>query len=228
MKKIISILLLLIMLLGMTSCTGGGISIGNEDGTQDGTQDGSGNGDSTGGEGELGVALYFTAATCDPSSESTVWAKKYKNTIINGGYNSFMPGEYLAFHVMVKNESSLLMKYELELANADGFSDLVNTLDVYYIHIPDGPLEGADLTSENMIGTLGDVLEKGSLTNGAIAPEDSFNFTIAIKMNEATSNIFANMALGADLRLNVTYEVFKSEEDTKPGDGSIDFPGVDF
>ena len=224
MKKIISILLLLIMILGMTSCTGGGNS--GENG--DGQQDGSGNGDVTDGEGELGVALYFTAATNDPSSESTVWAKKYKNTIINGGYNSFMPGEYLAFHVMVKNESSLLMKYDLALSDAEGFSALINALEVYYIHIPDGPLEGADLTSENMIGTLGDVLEKGSLFNGAIAPEDSFNFTIAIKMNEATSNSFANMALGADLRLNVTYEVFKSEEDTKPGDGSIDFPGVDF
>ena len=139
-----------------------------------------------------------------------------------------MPGEHLAFHVMVKNESSLLMKYDLALSDAEEFSALINALEVYYIHIPDGPLEGADLTSENMIGTLGDVLEKGSLINGVIAPEDSFNFTIAIKMNEATSNIFANMALGADLRLNVKCEVFKSEEDTKPGDGSIDFPGVDF
>ncbi len=218
MKKIVSILLLLIMILGMTSCTGKDTTGGNEDGTQDGAG---------GDESEPGVALYFTAATNDPASESTEWEKKFNNTIINGGYKSFMPGEHLAFHVMVENESTVMMSYKLEFPSKDGFSNLTNVLEVYRVSLPDGPLDRSDLTNENLIGTLADNLGK-VLISGAIAPEDGYYFTIVVKMKESAGNNFANMALGADLSFNISYEVFNSEDDSNPSDGSVDFPGVDF
>ena len=158
--------------------------------------------------GNLDVEMYWAEGTEDP--DTAEWIDASTGAIFD--YDLWEPGYTQVRHIKIENKGSLALKYKLSILANGEVSNLADVIDVYYLD-PAARIEGrTDLTEENKLGTLTQVLKNfGETGNGALQAGDDDTVTIALKMRESAGNEYQDKSIGANFAIHLfaaqqTYE----------------------
>lgn len=156
--------------------------------------------------------------------------------------NNFLwePGRSKQATVMVKNVGSLWLKYTMSFENVvtSGDADITQVLDVY--KVSKETAEATDLTAENYLGTVAELMAKGSFAakDAVLAPQgqtgvvndetvdEQDTFTLVIKMQESAGNKYQNAGITFDVVINAaqyTYEKDGFGSNQYDADAKYDF-----
>lgn len=126
------------------------------------------------------------------------------------------PGYTEVRHVKISNIGSLALKYEIRIAANGEVSKLADVIDVYYIKDGKQITGRAQLTDENKIGTLAEVLANPYAAKGHIlAGENAADVaTIALKMQESAGNEYQGLAIGSDFAVQLVATQYTAENDS--------------
>ena len=118
-------------------------------------------------------------------------------------YDLWEPGYTEVRHVRISNVGSLALKYEVRIAATGEVSELADVIDVYYIKGGDQITDRTQLTEDDKIGTLTEVLAKpyaakGNLLGKVGETVDSDIATIALKMQESAGNEYQGLSIGSE------------------------------
>lgn len=225
MKKIISVLLSLVLLLGvvmnMSSCGLATLTVGSivisklfTDGEFTGLDQifdaifDDGRGENIIAPDDVSVSMYWAEGTEDP--DSTAWQDASSGSIF--GRENWEPGLVAARHVQVFNESSLAFIYRVTIEAKGEPSMLTDVIDVYVIDSAAQITDSEKLTDDMKVGTLSQVLEGSAVLVGVLSPEDAARFTIVLKMQEDAGNEY-QMPLGAELSVVIMADPIAVEGD---------------
>ena len=170
--------------------------------------------------GNLDVGMYWAeGAEAVPTADSG-WKNAENGPLFD--YNLWEPGYAVARHVKIANEGSLSLRYQLIIEANGEVSKLANVIDVYYID-PAEQVNAADLTTENKLGTLAEVLAQVSLTgSGVLVPvgkegngyKSSETLTIVLKMQEGAGNEYMGLSIGSSFSIILVATQMNYEPDS--------------
>ena len=157
-----------------------------------------------------------------------------------GSDNTFLwePGRSQKAAVSLANEGTLWLKYTVAVDQAAAVdtiepqADVTKVLDVYKVAKAESDVTAADLTAENKLGTMAELMTKGGTlqADGILAPagktgtvdqivyDDSDVFTLVVKMQETAGNEYQGAGVTFDVVVKATQYTY--EED---GFGSSDY-----
>lgn len=157
-----------------------------------------------------------------------------------GSDDSFLwePGRSQKAAVSLSNEGTLWLKYTVavdQVAAVDTIepqADITKVLDVYKVAKAEQDVTAADLTAENKLGTMAELMTEGGTlqADGILAPvgktgtvdevvyDDSDVFTLVVRMQETAGNEYQGAGVTFDVVVKATQYTY--EED---GFGSSDY-----
>ena len=100
------------------------------------------------------------------------------------------------------------------MANGE-VSDLADVIDVYYVDPAQQIADRTDLTDDNKLGTLTDVLANlANTANGELAANTADTITLALKMQESAGNEYQNKSIGSDFSVILMATQLTAESDS--------------
>ena len=163
--------------------------------------------------GKLDVELYWADGKEDPAS--VTWTKASDN--IYKADQLWEPGYTDAKHIMVANEGTLAIKYQLSIIPTNDLTDqaydLASVIDVYFIEGGVQLDERADLSDLTPVGTLRDLIS-GGVKQGTLAAGDEFTATIVLKMQESAGNEYQELSVGSFFTIRLLATQLGAEEDS--------------
>ncbi len=163
--------------------------------------------------GTLDVTMHWADGTkAVPADDSTEWTDASADAIFD--YDNWEPGYTEVRHIRIKNNGSLALKYQLNIAATGEVSDLADVIDVYYADPAVQVAERADLKDTTKLNTLDKVLAGMSESaSGELEAGKSHVVTIALKMQESAGNEYQNMSIGSDFAVQLLATQLTSEFD---------------
>ena len=171
--------------------------------------------------GTLDVEMYWAEGTEDPATAA--WTDASTGAIFNN--DLWEPGYTEAKHIMVSNEGTLALKYQLTIVPTGEVSVLANVIDVYYIEDATQIESRADLASYEPIGTLADLIYNG-IKKGTLTADADYTATLVLKMQDDAGNEYQNLSIGDDFAIQLFATQYAYEEDSFGGDYDWDAPIV--
>lgn len=137
------------------------------------------------------------------------------------------PGRSQMAPVKLSNVGSLWLKYKMSFTNVSttGDADITNVLDVYKVPAKENGAEATveDLTQENYLGTVKELMAGTIGQEGILAPDGEFGtvenqeidstdaFTLVIKMQESAGNEYQNTSVTFDIVANATQYTYETD-----------------
>ena len=162
--------------------------------------------------GKLDVELYWADGAESIPTDVADWTNAASGPLYTAD-QIWEPGYTDAKHLMIANEGTLALKYQLAIVPNGEVSALADVIDVYYI---EGGLEiadRADLAGLEPIGTLSDLINTG-IQRGSLTAGENLVVTIVLKMQEEAGNEYQNLAIGSDFAINLIATQYTYEEDS--------------
>lgn len=142
--------------------------------------------------GNIKVEMHWAQGKDDPATAN--WQDASQGAIF--GYEKWEPGYTEVRHIKIENKGSLALQYKIIIVANGEVSDLADVIDVYYLDPAAQVTDRAQLTENNKLGTLTEVLTNLDETGiGYLASGDSDTITLALKMRESAGNEYQNAAL---------------------------------
>ena len=161
--------------------------------------------------GTLDVEMYWAEGTEDPATAT--WEDASTTAIFD--YDNWEPGYVDVKHVQIKNNGTLALKYQVKIMANGEVSDLSDVIDVYYVDPAQAITARAQLTADNYLGTLTEVLAGLDETaSGKLEAEEAHTITLALKMQESAGNQYQNKSIGTDFSVIVLATQATAEEDS--------------
>ena len=178
--------------------------------------------------GTLDVEMYWAEGTEDPSNTS--WNDASKGAIFNN--DKWEPGYVEVRHIKIENKGTLALQYKITIVANGEVTDLSDVIDVYYLDPAAQVVNRDQLTDNNKLGTLTEVIANLANTGtGSLAKGETDTVTLALKMQELAGNEYQNTALcdgGFSIQLLATQTTgeFDSFGDDYDNNAAADFfPG---
>lgn len=164
--------------------------------------------------GTLKVAMDWADGTkAVPAEDSTEWTDASTGAIFKN--DKWEPGYVEVRHLRIKNEGSLALKYQLNIAATGEVSELADVIDVYYVDPAEQVPNRTALSDSYKLGTLTDALAGMSTTaSGNLESGKAHTITIALKMQESANNDYQNKAIGSDFAIQLFATQLTSEDDS--------------
>ena len=157
--------------------------------------------------GTLDVEMYWAEGTEDPSNTS--WNDASKGAIFNN--DKWEPGYVEVRHIKIENKGTLALQYKITIVANGEVTDLSDVIDVYYLDPAAQVVNRDQLTDNNKLGTLTEVLANLANTGtGSLAKGETDTVTLALKMQELAGNEYQEKALcdgGFSIQLLATQAV---------------------
>ena len=154
--------------------------------------------------GKLDVEMYWAEGVEDPATAN--WADASTSAIFD--YEKWEPGYVQVRHIKIENKGSLALQYKLMIVANGEVTDLSDVIDVYYLDPAAQITDRTQLSDNNKLGTLTEVLANlDSSASGYLAKGDDDTVTIALKMQETAGNDYQEKSLcdgGFSVRLIAT------------------------
>ena len=161
--------------------------------------------------GTLDVEMFWAEGTEDPATAA--WEDASETAIFD--YDNWEPGYVDVKHVQIKNNGTLALKYQVKIMANGEVSDLSDVIDVYYVDSAQAITDRAQLTADNYLGTLTEVLAGlDSTASGKLEAEEAHTITLALKMQESAGNQYQNKSIGTDFSVIVLATQATAEEDS--------------
>lgn len=142
--------------------------------------------------GNIKVEMHWAQGKDDPATAN--WQDASQGAIFD--YEKWEPGYTEVRHIKIENKGSLALQYKIIIVANGEVSDLADVIDVYYLDPAAQVTDRAQLTENNKLGTLTEVLANLDETGiGYLASGDSDTITLALKMQESAGNEYQNAAL---------------------------------
>ena len=142
--------------------------------------------------GNIKVEMHWAQGKDDPATAN--WQDASQGAIF--GYEKWEPGYTEVRHIKIENKGSLALQYKIIIVANGEVSDLADVIDVYYLDPAAQVTDRAQLTENNKLGTLTEVLANLDETGiGYLASGDSDTITLALKMQESAGNEYQKAAL---------------------------------
>ena len=142
--------------------------------------------------GNIKVEMHWAQGKDDPATAN--WQDASQGAIF--AYEKWEPGYTEVRHIKIENKGSLALQYKIIIVANGEVSDLADVIDVYYLDPAVQVTDRAQLTENNKLGTLTEVLENLDETGiGYLASGDSDTITLALKMQESAGNEYQNAVL---------------------------------
>lgn len=178
--------------------------------------------------GNLKVEMHWAQGKDDPATAN--WQDASTGAIFDS--EKWEPGYTEVRHIKIENKGSLALQYKLIIVANGEVSDLADVIDVYYLDPATQVADRSQLTENNKLGTLTEVLANLDETGiGYLASGDSDTVTLALKMRESAGNEYQKASLcegGFSVQLLATQAIseFDSFGDDYDGNAVADFfPG---
>ena len=161
--------------------------------------------------GTLDVEMYWAYGTEAP--DSATWTDASTGAIFN--YDKWEPGYVEVRHIKIANVGTLALKYQIKIVANGEVSDLADVIDVYYVDPAQQIADRTDLTDDNKLGTLTDVLANlANTANGELPAGENDTITLALKMQEDAGNEYQNKSIGSSFSIQLLATQLTSEEDS--------------
>jgi len=162
--------------------------------------------------GNLDVKMYWADGKENPAA-TTAWTDASEDAIFD--YANWEPGYVQVRHIKIENVGSLAFKYEVNIVPTGEVSDLADVIDVYYLDPAAQIANRTDLTENNKLGTLTEVLANLSTTgSGSLLADESDTITIALKMQESAGNEYQNLSIGTKFAVQLLATQYTYEGDS--------------
>ena len=159
--------------------------------------------------GTLDVEMYW--ADGKGVVEGASWTDASEGSIFNN--KLWEPGYTDAKHILIANEGTLALKYELAIIPNSEVTKLADVIDVYYYADAKQITDRSDLDESMKIGTLAELISTGIRT-GSLAANASHSFTLVLKMQESAGNEYQDMAVSDGFAIRLLATQFTAEEDS--------------
>ena len=162
--------------------------------------------------GNLDVELYWANGAEAVPTDREDWTNAKSGPLYKED-QIWEPGYTDAKHIMIANNGSLALKYQLAIIPEGEVSALADVIDVYFI---DGgeQLGGAyDLSAYAPVGTLRDVINSG-IKQGSLEAGKTFTTTIVLAMRTTAGNEYQNLAIGTSFSIKLLATQFNLEPDS--------------
>ena len=163
--------------------------------------------------GNLDIEMYWAEGEDAVPADENGWTDASTTAIFD--YDNWEPGFVQVRHVKIENKGSLALKYKVKIAATGTVSDLSDAIDVYYVDPAVQVTDRTQLTDDNKLGSLTQVLagldESG---NGTLEAGKSDTITIALKMREDAGNEYQEKSIGSSFAVQVLATQFNSESDS--------------
>ena len=161
--------------------------------------------------GSLDVGMYWADGTEAP--DSATWTDASTGAIFN--YDKWEPGYVEVRHIKIANVGTLALKYQIKIVANGEVSDLADVIDVYYVDPAQQIADRTDLTDDNKLGTLTDVLANlANTANGELPAGENDTITLALKMQESAGNEYQNKSIGSDFSVILMATQLTAETDS--------------
>ena len=165
--------------------------------------------------GTLDVTMEWLDGKVAPADDAA-WIDASSGAIFD--YDLWEPGYAEVRHIKIENEGTLALKYQLHIVPTGEVSKLADAIDVYYINPAEQITDRAQLTDNNKIGTLTEVLAdlngKATATLGNLKAGAKQTITLAFKMQETAGNEYQNLSIGSDFSIVLFATQYTSESDS--------------
>ena len=170
--------------------------------------------------GNLDVEMYWADGTQAVPTEDSGWTDASQGAIFD--YDNWEPGYTQVRHIKIVNKGTLALKYQVSIVANGAVSELSDVIDVYYVDPAVQVENRTDLTDDNKLGTLTQVLAKPGETGygeleAAVAGDEAHTtdtITLAFKMQENAGNNYMGKSIGADFSVVLMATQLTSEEDS--------------
>ena len=167
--------------------------------------------------GTLNVEMYYADGSKAVPTDENGWLDASEGAIFNN--DKWEPGYSEAKHLLIANEGSLALKYQMRILASGVVSVLANVIDVYYFDEAT-QLTRDSFTDANRLGTLSEVLNVTFLNNlsntvsGTLKAGESKAVTLALKMQEEAKDEYQGLSLGSDFSIQILATQYTSEKDS--------------
>ena len=180
--------------------------------------------------GELKVGMYWAdGAAAVPADDSTDWKDASKEAIFKNML--WEPGYVDAKHILIANEGTLALNYQMRISANGVVGKLADVIDVYYFGGDDTnanhgatQLTRADVETGEYLGTLTEVMSTDAnlmkTVFGKLKAGETATLTLALKMNEDAGNEYQDLSVGTDF--NVELVATQATDETDAFDDQYD------
>lgn len=165
--------------------------------------------------GTLDVTMEWLDGKVAPADDAA-WIDASSGAIFD--YDRWEPGYAEVRHIKIENEGTLALKYQLHIVPTGEVSKLADVIDVYYINPAQQITDRTQLTDNNKIGTLAEVLAdlngKATATMGNLEAGAKQTLTLAFKMQETAGNEYQNLTIGSEFSIVLFATQYTSESDS--------------
>ena len=175
--------------------------------------------------GTLDIEMFWADGKEDPAT--VAWNDASEGAIFD--YDKWEPGYVEVRHIKIENKGSLALAYKLAIVANGEVSDLSDVIDVYYLDPAAQVADRDQLTDNNKIGTLTEVLANlASTGTGALAKGETDTVTLALKMQELAGNEYQDKSIGSTFSVQLLATQLSSEFDSFGDDYDTDavFPNT--
>lgn len=163
--------------------------------------------------GTLDVQMYWADGKENPDDDATTWTDASAGAIFNN--DLWEPGYTEVRHINIKNNGTLALKYQLHIEPTGEVSKLTDAIDVYYIDPAVQVSERTNLSGNDKLGTLTEVLAGFDTTaSGTLKSQEEVKITLALKMRETAGNEYQGLGLGSSFNVALLATQLDYEEDT--------------
>ena len=160
--------------------------------------------------GNLDVAMYYANGTEDP--DAAAWTDASTGAIFD--YDLWEPGYTEVRHIKIANEGTLALKYQLAIVATGEVSDLADAIDVYFVDPAAQVSNRTELSDNNKVGTLTEVLAgMPASTYGELEADQEATITLALKMKEEAGNEYQNKSIGSSFKVVLSATQLTAETD---------------
>ena len=160
--------------------------------------------------GNLNVEMYYAdGSKAAPAKGSADWTNANGATIYSAD-QLWEPGYTDAKHIMVANEGTLALKWQLAIIPTGDVSELAEVIDVYYT------VGATAATRDNLgtrVGTLADIINRG-IAAGELSADEAYTATIVLKMQESAGNEYQNKTIGNGFTIQLLATQLADESDS--------------
>lgn len=163
--------------------------------------------------GQLGVKAYHANGKSGIPAEVADWTPFSNDRVFDDV--KWEPGLMQARHVKILNSGSVVLKYRMNIKPDGALSELSNVIDVYCIDPAARITSIEDLTEEQRLGTLAELMSGyAALKGGVLEVGESDTVTLVLLMQVTAGSEYIDVPLGAELDIRIIATQYSSESDS--------------